>query len=211
MRDEETGSWWQQVSGEAIQGPLKGQMLENVWLDELSFGIWKRENPTGRVLRPDEKILQAQKYESADWEAEVAKMPVSIGDKLDTTLEPRTLVVGVVVNNKAKAYPFSSIEKQSPILDTVGGREIVLLLGEDKKSVRAFERKMDGRTLEFFALPDSSEIVDAETGSVWDFSGKAVKGELAGKQLEKIQVLKDYWFDWKNYNPETQLYTLGSR
>ena len=54
-------------------------------------------------------------------------------------------------------------------------------------------------------------IVDAETGSVWDFSGKAVKGELAGKQLEKIQVLKDYWFDWKNYNPETQLYTLGSR
>ncbi len=93
----------------------------------------------------------------------------------------------------------------------VGGRGIVVLLGEDKKSVRAFERKTDGRTLEFFAVADSSEIVDAETGSVWDFSGKAVKGELAGKQLEKVQVLKDYWFDWKNYNPETQLYTLGSR
>jgi hypothetical protein len=23
MRDEETGTWWQQVSGTAIQGPLK--------------------------------------------------------------------------------------------------------------------------------------------------------------------------------------------
>ena len=211
MRDEETGSWWQQVSGEAIQGSLKGQKLENVWLDELSFGIWKRENPNGRVLRPDEKILVANKYESADWESEVAKMPVRIGDKLDATLEPRTLVVGVTVNNKAKAYPFSAIEKQSPILDMVGGREIVLLLGEDKKSVRAFERKIDERTLEFFAKTDSSEIVDAETGSVWDFSGKSVKGELAGKQLEKVQVLKDYWFDWKNYNPETQLYALGPR
>ena len=211
MRDGETGSWWQQVSGEAIQGSLKGQKLENVWLDELSFGIWKRENPNGRVLRPDEKILQAQKYESADWESEVAKMPVRIGDKLDATLEPRTLVVGVIVSNKAKAYPFSAIEKQSPILDMVGGREIVLLLGEDKKSVRAFERKIDERTLEFFAKTDSSEIVDAETGSVWDFSGKAFKGELMGKQLEKVQVLKDYWFDWKSYNPETQLYTLGSR
>ncbi len=83
--------------------------------------------------------------------------------------------------------------------------------GVDKKSVRAFERKIDERTLEFFAVTDSSEIVDAETGSVWDFSGVAVKGKLAGKQLEKIQVLKDYWFDWKNYNSETQLYTLGSR
>ncbi len=211
VRDEETGSWWQQVSGEAIQGSLKGQKLENVWLDELSFGIWKCENPNGRVLRPDEKILQANKYESADWETDVAKMPVRIGDKLDATLEPRTLVVGVTAGGKSKAYPFSAIEKQSPILDWVGGREIVVLLGEDQKSVRAFERKLDGRTLEFFVKPDSSEIVDAETGSVWDFSGKAVKGELAGKQLEKVQVLKDYWFDWKNYNSETQLYMLGSR
>lgn len=24
MRDEETGTWWQQVNGKAIHGPLKG-------------------------------------------------------------------------------------------------------------------------------------------------------------------------------------------
>jgi hypothetical protein len=211
MRDEETGSWWQQVSGEAIQGKLKGAKLENVALDELSFGVWKRENLNGRVLRPDEKILQAQKYESANWEDEVAKMPVTIDGKLDNTLEPRTLVVGVVVAGKAKAYPFSAVQKQSPILDMIGETEIVVLLGEDKKSVRAFERSIDGRTLEFFVKPDSSEIIDAETGSSWDFSGKATSGELAGKQLKKINVLKDYWFDWKTYNPQTQIYSLGSR
>ena len=211
MRDEETGSWWQQVSGEAIQGSLKGQKLTDVALDELSFGIWKRENPDGRVLRPDEKILAANKYESADWEAEVGQMPVRIGSKLDTTLEPRTLIVGITIDGKSKAYPFSAIEKQSPILDWVGGREIVIMLGADKKSVRAFERKIDGKKLEFFVKPDSSEIVDAETGSSWRFSGKAVSGELTGKQLAPVQVMKDYWFDWKNYNPETELYALGSR
>ena len=211
MTDEETGSWWQQVSGEAIHGAFKGNKLENVRLDELSFGIWKREHPNGRVLRPDEKIRRANKYESADWESKVAAMPVRIGDKLDSTLPPRTLIVGISVNGKSKAYPFSAIEKQSPILDWVGEREIVVLLGADRKSVRAFDRKLDGRTLEFFVKPDSSEIVDAETGSVWDFSGKAISGELSGRQLEPIQVLKDYWFDWKNYHPETQLYALGSR
>ncbi len=211
MRDEETGSWWQQISGEAIQGKLKGQKLENVEMDELSFGIWKRENPNGRVLRPDEKILAEQKYESADWENQVGKMPIKIDGKLDDTLEPRTLVVGLVVNDKAKAYPFSAIEKQNPILDAVGGEDIIILLGEDKKSVRAFERTVDGKTLEFLMKPDSSEIVDAETGSIWDFSGKAVSGELAGKQLEKITALKDYWFDWKTYHADTQLYALGSR
>ena len=206
MRDEQTGSWWQQISGEAIQGKLKGQKLENVAMDEISFGVFKRENPNGRVLRPD-----GEKLESADWENEVAKMPVSISTELDKTLEPRTLVVGVEINGKTKAYPFPAIEKQSPILDSVGGKEIIIFLAEDKKSVRAFERELDGKTLEFFVKPNSNEIVDAETGSVWDFSGKAISGELSGKELKKITVLKDYWFDWKTYHTDTQLYNLGSR
>ncbi|MBC7900728.1 MAG: DUF3179 domain-containing protein [Saprospiraceae bacterium] len=90
MRDEESGSWWQQVSGEAIQGAFKGQKLVSVDTDELSFGIWKRENPNGRVLRPDDKVLAENKYESATWEEEVGRMPVRIGEKLDATLEPRT-------------------------------------------------------------------------------------------------------------------------
>lgn len=211
MRDEETGSWWQQISGEAIQGSLKGQKLENVSMDELTFGVWKKENPNGRVLRPDEKILAENKYESEDWESQVAKMKVATTTSLDNTLEPRALVVGLTINGTAKAYPFSAIEKQSPILDLVSVKDIVVLLADDKKSVRAFERKLDDRTLEFFAKPNTSEIVDAETGSSWDFSGKAISGELTGKQLKKIDVIKDYWFDWKTYHPETQLYTLGSR
>ena len=130
---------------------------------------------------------------------------------MDETLNPRALIVGIIVNNKAKAYPFSAIEKQSPVLDMLGGTNIIILLGEDKKSVRAFERMIDGKTLEFFSKPETAQIVDAETGSTWDFSGKAVSGELSGKQLKKISVLKDYWFDWKTYNPETQLYSLGAR
>ena len=87
----------------------------------------------------------------------------------------------------------------------------MILLGEDKKSVRVFERELDGKTLEFFVKPDSKEIVDAQTASVWDFSGKALSGESAGRQLKKIAALKDYWFDWKTYHPETQLYTPGAR
>ena len=48
MRDEETGSWWQQVTGEAISGPLKGRRLEPVPQDELSFAVWKGEHGEGR-------------------------------------------------------------------------------------------------------------------------------------------------------------------
>ncbi len=211
MSDEETGSWWQQVSGEAIQGTFKGQKLRDVPMDELTFGIWKRENPDGRVLRPEKTILEKQKYVSADWEDQVGKMPVRVAGSQDKSLEPRTLIIGIKINDQAKAYPFSSLQKQSPIIDSVGGKAIVILLGEDRKSVRAFERSIDGRTLEFLVTSDFSEMIDAETGSSWDFSGKAVRGELLGKELRKITILKDYWFDWKIYNTESRIYDLGSR
>ena len=212
MRDEETGSWWQQITGEAIQGPLKGQHLRPVIHDELTFGLWKQENPQGRVLKPDEAIARAGKYAPADWEARMMKVPVAT-TTLDKTLEPRTLVVGIKVNNVARAYPFDAIAKQSPILDDLGGQPIIVLLGDDKKSVRAFQRTVDGRTLEFFVKPSvlPLRLTDAETGSEWDFTGKAVAGSMSGKQLPKLYALDDYWFDWKTYNPNTTIYQLGNR
>lgn len=206
MRDTQTGSWWQQISGEAIQGSFKGQKLIPVDFDEISFGIWKRENPNGRVLRPDNN-----KSESADWENQVGKMPVRINAKIEDTFEPRTLIVGIKVFDTAKAYPFSALEKQGLIIDNIGNVPFMILLAEDKKSVRAFLRTPGTRKLEFFRKTDTNELVDAETGSIWDFSGKAIKGELTGTQLIKVQVIKDYWFDWKTYNPNTLVYRLENR
>ncbi len=211
MRDEETGTWWQQVTGEAILGPLKGQRLRPFFHDELSFGIWKRERPDGRVLRPDEQIARAGKYAPPNWEERMASVPVTTSHAPDATLAPRTLVAGIALNGASKAYPFDALARQSPILDSVGGVSLFVVLGEDKKSVRAYERSIDGRKLEFFVKPDAAplRLVDAQTGSEWDFTGRATAGPLTGRQLTKVAVLNDYWFDWKAYHPETLVYQLG--
>jgi len=203
MRDEETGSWWQQVSGEAILGPLKGKKLELVPQDELSFAQWRREQPRGRVLRPDPNVKE---YAGKNWEAEIAQLPVATRT-FDRRLQPRELVIGVKVNGAAKAYPLSALQKQSPIVDTIGTTHVIVLLGEDRKSVRAFER---GK-YELFAKPGTPLLVDAQTGSEWDFTGTAVSGPLKGTRLPKIAVLSDYWFDWRTYNPQTLVYTLDRR
>jgi hypothetical protein len=211
MRDDETGTWWQQVSGKAIQGPLKGKQLKSVFHDEISFSIWKREQPQGRVLKPDARILASNEYAKPDWEARVGKMRVVDGTDVDKRLEPRTLVIGVKVDGKSVAYPLTTLQKQSPIIDMVGSVPIVVVLGDDKRSVRAFERTVDGRRLEFFQKTENNQfqLVDAETGSTWNFEGKAIAGPLSGRQLQKVFVLEDYWFDWRIYNPETRIYTLG--
>ena len=213
MRDEETGSWWQQVTGEAIQGPLKGQRLRPVFHDELTFALWKREKPEGRVLRPHEELARAGKYAPANWEERMNKVPVTTSFVLDKSLEPRALVIGLKINGVAKAYPFAALAKQSLILDDLGGVPMFLAIGDDKKSVRAFERLVDGRKLEFFVKPNAAPLtlVDAETASEWDFTGKAIAGPLIDKQLRKVAVLNDYWFDWQTYNPKTTVYDLGNR
>jgi Protein of unknown function (DUF3179) len=211
MRDEETGTWWQQVSGKAIQGPLQGKQLKGVFHDEISYSIWKREQPQGRVLKPDETILASNKYEKPDWETRMERLRVVEGTDVDKRLGPRTLVMGVSIGGKSVAYPLSALQKQSPIVDTVGSVPIVIVLGDDKRSVRAFERIVDGRRLEFFQKTENNEpqLIDAETGSTWNFEGKAIAGPLSGRQLKKVFVLEDYWFDWRIYHPDTTIYTLG--
>ena len=82
---------------------------------------------------------------------------------------------------------------------------MVIVVGEHNRSVRAFERTIDGRELEFFAKPGISplQLIDGANGSLWEFSERATAEPLAGRQLKRVPVLEDYWFDWKVYNPST--------
>ena len=61
LRDEETSSIWQQSTGEAIYGPLKGKQLQLVRSNELTFGLWRQEQPHGQVLQPNS--LYAAEYD----------------------------------------------------------------------------------------------------------------------------------------------------
>jgi len=208
MRDEETGTWWQQVSGEAIFGPLKGRRLTPVPQDEISFALWKREQPNGRVLRPDPRAEAAHHYAKADWEAGIARLPVAtrIGDK---RLDFRELIAGININGRAKAYRMSDVKQQTPIIDTVGGLPIAIVAAADGNSVRAFSRVVDGKPVDLFAKTGSNDLLDSATGSEWDFSGRAIRGPLAGRQLTQIPVLRDYWFDWRTYHPGTTIFRAG--
>jgi len=204
MRDRETGTWWQQISGKAILGPLKGAALELAPSDELSFGLWKRESPGGQVLAA---VARDQKEYDSKWEAEVAKHPVVISFP-GTELKSRDLVVGLELSGEARAYPVEAILKQSPIQDRVGGNPVLVLAGPDGKSVRAFASRLDGFEMEFFRKSASDDflLVDSMGGSEWNFRGCAVSGSARGRCLHALPAIKDYWFDWRNYHPETTVY-----
>jgi len=209
MRDEETGSWWQQITGCARFGPLAGQCLEACPWDEVSFTIWKEEHPRTRVLRPDDRMKGD--YASADWEKEIAELPtVAPGDPQDD-LKPRDLVVGVTLGSEATAYPVAALTATNAILDEVGETPVLILLHPDGGSLRCFDRRVDGGALNLFLRTDTNltELLDTRTGSTWGFSGLATAGPLSGRRLARIPCLKDFWFDWKAYHANTRVYGGG--
>jgi len=210
MTDEETGSWWQQISGVAIAGPLKGRKLERVFHDEVAFRLWLREHPDTRVLVPAADTAWISF--SRGWEEETAKMPVATRVRLTDSLPPRTLVLGLEIEGESKAWPMPALERQLLINDRLGGRNVALVLGEDGKSVRAFEPRVDSTHVELYVIPGTAPLVLRDgQGNTWDWSGTATDGPLKGRKLLPLPVLKDYWFDWKTYHPSTILYTLGTQ
>ena len=130
MRDKETGTWWQQITGKAIYGPLKGASLELVPYDELTFGEWKSEVSDGQVLAEVPKY--AKEYES-NWEPEILKLPVVISFP-GTELKSRDVVVGLDLNGVSRAYPWETLLKQSPVVDHVSGTPLLVAVAPDKKS-----------------------------------------------------------------------------
>ena len=265
MRDKETGTWWQQITGKAIYGPLKGASLELVLSDELTFGEWKSEVSGGKVLAEVPKY--GKEYDS-NWEPETAKYPVVISFP-GTELKSRDVVVGLEMKGPARAYPWDTLVKQSPVVDRVNGKPLLVAVGPDGKSFRVFVSRIDGKDAEFFlkgeaesdsagtakieaktemktetpvaakpvfpaetkptvpagakpadpkadasaatkpaspATPKPWILLDTTTASEWNFQGCAVSGPSQGKCLDRVPALKDYWFDWRNYHPDTTIY-----
>jgi hypothetical protein len=56
------------------------------------------------------------------------------------------------------------------------------------------------------ATPKGWILLDTTTASEWNFQGCAISGPSLGKCLDRVPALKDYWFDWRNYHPDTTIY-----
>ena len=207
MQDDETGSWWQQVTGRAIAGPMTGKQLTHVPHDEVTFGTWKADHPGGRVLKPDERVEARDDYASLGWERRMAKTRVVTTLPKGSPFTPRTLVVGITVNGRSKAYPLDALQQSRVLVDVLNGVPVLLAIAEDGRSVRVFDRRIDGRGHEFVATPaERLTLTDLETMSEWNFGGRATSGLLTGRTLSRIPFLLEYWFDWQTHQPATEVY-----
>ncbi len=207
MYDRQTDSLWSQLLGEAVEGPLKGTRLEYVASLQTTWAEWKE-------LHPDTLALQKDFRSSSDSYTSYYNnsSPGVIGEsRQDQRLDTKELVVGVALEGAAKAYPFSYLSQELVVNDQVGGRPVVVVFDPASETGAVFSREIDGKVLDLKletagGLGDAL-LVDKQTGATWvAFTGVGLEGSLAGSRLQRIPSTSSFWFGWKDFYTETEVY-----
>lgn len=212
MVDRQTGSWWQQLTGEAIQGKLLGTVLEVIPVDMTTWSQWKKLYPDTMVLSKDtgfdynyNVLPSGGSY--ADWQKS-DRIPQPLVKITDTRFRAKETVLGVQIEDAFKAYPFSNLGEIAVINDEINGEPVLVIFESKSQIASAFSRKINGDILVFekINVDGTTMIQDENTGSLWNFAGRAIEGEMKEAQLTKLNYQNAFWFAWVDFHPDTLVY-----
>jgi len=178
--DHETQSVWSQPVGLAFRGPLKGTKLELLPFQLTTWSNWVESYPDTLVMVNDVNRLGNSRQ----------------------GFQPN-FVIGLVIEDQAKAYYYEDVEAAGVINDSLG--DIPILVWAESNDYRAYIRKQGDQTLTFKI--ENGLVVDQETGSVWDISrGLAKEGPLAGEGLQPVPSLSSYDWAFRDFYPGGDFY-----
>ncbi len=211
MYDHQTDSLWSHLVGSAVTGPLKGEKIKPLESMFTRWETWKRLYPGSKVLTTGRTSFFGSlrdPYESYYRSSDTGIIPTRLSD---TRIYPKEFVLGLVIHDKAKAYPFSVLSRR-PVVNDIFER-VPLLVVFDKESATGvtFRRKVKGQTLSFKKAEETGQegffVVDDFTGSVWNgLTGIAVQGRLKGEKLKALPLTRSFWFGWVDHYPKTKIF-----
>ena len=113
-----------------------------------------------------------------------------LANAAENKVDSNRLVIGVVVNGEAKAYPIRFLGYHHHVQDIVGGKPILVTYCTVCRTGRVFEPIVNGKR-ETFRLVGmdhfNAMLEDATTKSWWQqATGEAIAGKLKGEQLPEV-------------------------
>jgi hypothetical protein len=131
-----------------------------------------------------------------------------------TDLPGREPVVGLSVNGVARAYPLRILTWHEIVNDVIGGVPVAVTYCPLCNAAIVFDRRLDGQVLEFGTTGKlrNSDLVmyDRQTESWWQqFLGRAIVGELTGKELAILPARLESWDSFKTRHPEGEVLVQG--
>jgi hypothetical protein len=205
FEDESTKSWWQQATGLAIAGPLKGSHLTELPSHQASLSSWLRHYPKSTIMQAD-TVFKNDYDDLADFDKGTVKSHLEKRDSASWKM--KSWVVGLKFNKLEKAYDWNDLVKYFFIQDTMGPHPVLLLLENDTVSFHAFSRNLRGHTLFFIQDKVADLMTDTNTHSIWNGNGHCISGSLKDFQLDTVPAYQEFWHSWKQFHPNTSQYKL---
>ncbi len=125
-------------------------------------------------------------------------------------LKPSDPVIGYATGGESWAYPLKILNYHEIVNDELGGEPVAVTFCPLCHSGIVYSRWVDDRIISFgntSALYESSMVMlDYETGSYWwQVAGRAIVGELAGKELTVLPSITTSFEQWKEQHPNTKV------
>jgi len=202
FEDATTKSWWRQVSGIAIAGPLKGAALKEITSEQMRLGTWMKRYPNTTILQPDPAF--AKHYEGLKG-FDDGTIESSLEKRDSGSWQFKSWVVGIQKDGHAKAYDWNELLKRRVINDTFQNMAIALVVENDNSSFHVWNRQVNDKTL-YFDFDGAQVLKDSTTNSAWNMNGECVDGVLKGNKLSTVQSYQEFWHSWESFHPGTTKY-----
>jgi len=127
MYDRYEGNLWQQITGEALVGPAarRNEKLKPILLGTTTWGEWRKEHPNSQVLSKDTGFTRD--YDQYPYGTYEQDDQLLFGVKsVNKSLQIKTVVYGIEVDGKSKAYPASIFDTNAVLEDSLGETKLKL-------------------------------------------------------------------------------------
>lgn len=130
---------------------------------------------------------------------------ISFKNKETNILTDSSLVIGVSLNNEAKAYPIRYMSYHHQVRDTIGGKPMMITYCNVCRTGRVFEPLVDGQPESFrlVGMDHFNAMFEDETSGSWwrQATGEAVAGPLKGLKLPEVGATQMTLRKWFEMNP----------
>ena len=207
MYDHQTRTLWSQFMREAVKGELVGTQLEVIPVTQTTWQAWKELHPDTLVLDKNGRYG----FDTYRGYYEDSRAGVLGASEDDDRLNRKELVLGVEIDGQSKAYSFAALESEVIVNDTIAGQDALVYFDAGSGTALVFDRTVGDVSLTFSVEDGPGGVltvfVDEETNTRWSaFTGVAIEGELKGERLKRAVSHLSFWFAWKDWNPDTELY-----
>lgn len=148
MYDRQSESLWSQILAQAISGPARGRYLRALPARHTTWANWRQHHPETLVLDEPRRFQRNYDVDPYLGYADSKRLWAPVAHK-DRRYPRKSVVVGVVVNGAAHAWPFAELPDDGQVVaDTVGGQPVSLHYDSATRSAAVLDA--DGREIPSF-------------------------------------------------------------